>query len=325
MKTSLLTLHFFIAVFCFPICAQTLDWHTDYQKMIGLSKKENKSVLLFFNGSDWSGKGMWMKHEVLDTPSFQEKVGDQFLCFEVDFPRHKALLESAAKQNTYLKNYFQVQEIPSLVLLNPQGKVIVQMGYLPENGEQLAEDLLKIVEEDEQLIQGLVHLENHSENLRKLYQLAQDLGREEAIERILEQGLHTEDPYFLLEKYRLLVQNGKMAEPEAALLRQKMMELDPSEFKEIHFTMALIDFQQLSQNNSCPDCAVEPLNQYLNCCGNLDKFNIWRIEMMMAQLYMEADQKEKALLHAEKALQAAPDKMHDEIAHSLDYIRYLNK
>ena len=43
--------------------------------------------------------------------------------------------------------------------------------------------------------------------------------------------------------------------------------------------------------------------------------------MMIAQLYMDADNKEQALIHAEKAFNASPESMRGNIAHSLEYIR----
>ncbi len=119
----------------------------------------------------------------------------------------------------------------------------------------------------------------------------------------------------------MLVERGEKELGSTRALREKLASLDPENTRGVHFTLALIDFQDLSQKKQSPDLAVAPLVAYVNRFGSKDSGNLWRIEMMIAQHYMEADLKDKALKHAENALQAAPDRMHDEIAHSLDYIR----
>jgi protein disulfide-isomerase len=303
----------------------TLEWQTDYAKIRHISQQENKPILLFFNGSDWAGFAEKM-HEILNTPTFHEKIGTQFVCMEVDFPKQRALNQELAAQNLELKNRFKIQDFPSLLLIDAQERVIARIDYLPENGEQLVSDLLKIVEQDNELALGLQHLNlSSAPQLKKLYLIAQELGCAPSIEQILEAGLKMEDPYFCLEKYRLLVEKGEMKNEKALSLRQKLIALDSeSEFlngQGVPFTLALIDFQELSQKNYAPELAAHPLVEYLDRFGKNDQKNVWRIEMMIAGIYLDSDQWEEALKHAERAYQAAPEAMHEEIAHSLEYIR----
>ncbi|MFC2049112.1 thioredoxin family protein [Chlamydiota bacterium] len=298
-----------------------VQWHTDYPHVRTLSQQENKPALLFFNGSDWSGEAMWMKREVLSSTSFAEKAANRFVCMEVDFPEHSILSAKESSQNKELKERFHIHETPTLLLLDPQERVIAQIGYLPESGDKFAGDLLKLLEQDATLLKGLANLGQDPAVLMNLYQIAQELDRESAQEQILEAGLKSDDPFFFLEKYRMLVERGESQLDYTVALRAKLASLDPENDQGVHFTLALIDFQDLSQKNRSPEEAVQPLAAYLDRFGEKDQQNLWRLEMMIAQHYMDADCKEKALQHAEKALQAAPDKMHDEIAHSLDYIR----
>ena len=309
-----------------PVDAATL-WHTDYSQVRTLSQQDNKPVLLFFNGSDWSGEAMWMKHEVLVTKPFEEKIVGHFICMEADFPQHSQLAEHLAAQNQALKQRFLVQQTPTLLLLDHQERVIAHICYVPENGNQFANDLLRLLQQDVTLVKGLASLDHQNAGeLITLYQIAQELGREPAQEQILEAGLKNpelknQDPYFFLEKYRLLVERGEKEPGKKRALREKLASLDPENTQGVHFTLALIDFQDLSQKKQNPESAVAPLVAYIGRFGSKDPQNLWRIEMMIAQHYMEADLQDKALQHAEKALQAAPDRMHEEIAHSLDYIR----
>lgn len=302
-----------------------IQWHTEYAQARTLSKQENKPVLIFFNGSDWSGYAMKTKHEVLDGAAFQKKIGTRFIFLEADFPQHTALSQQIITQNSELRERFNVQEIPSLVLVDPQERIIARIGYLPESEEQLANDLITIIEQDVQLVEGLKNLDTRPDQLRKLYQIAQELGRLSAMEEILAAGLNTEDSYFFLEKYRMLVERGEMKSADALSLRQKLNLLDIKNRQEALFTLALIDFQELSQKKESPEVAVQPLTDYLLQFGESDHKNVWRIEMMIAQLYLDAEAREEALRHAEKALLTAPKDMYEEIAHSLNYIRSMGE
>jgi protein disulfide-isomerase len=299
-----------------------VEWQTDYARVRSLSQQENKPILLFFNGSDWVGSSMKLKQEILASPAFSTAMGNQLICMEVDFPKHTKLSESLSNQNEKLKARFKIQEFPSLVLIDPNERVIAQMSYLPENGEQLAADLLKILKQDAELSLGLQQIDDSCSPayLKKIYLLAQELGNGTAIEKILEIGIKTNDPFFCLEHYRRLVEKGEMKSERALAL----MAYDPrSELingQAIPFTVALIDFQELSASMA-PETAAQPLIEYLARFSILDQDNIWRIEMMLADVFLEADKWEEALEHAQKAYQAAPSTMHQEIAHSLDYIR----
>ncbi len=120
------------------------------------------------------------------------------------------------------------------------------------------------MEQDNQLVTGLKKLEPFPQNLRTLYHIAQELGREGAITQILDRGLQTQDSYFLLEKYRLLIEKGEIGSSDALALRKKILSIESEEAQEMHLAVAMIDFQQLSQNSrDLPDCAVAPLLEYL--------------------------------------------------------------
>jgi len=291
-----------------------IEWETDYPKAVEVSLEDEKPLLLFFTGSDWSGLGMKMKNEVLDSPSFQEKIGSQFHCLQIDFPKHTPLSSELKKQNAALKKRFKVEEYPLLLLLDSTETEIVRMGYFPESGEQLAGELLQVVAQDAELCMRLKNLPKEEMTLRRLYQLAQVLTRSEAQEIILAVGVEIGAPFFQLEKYRLLVEEGK----DARTLREKLLK---SEDYQVHFTMAMIDFQQRANTMQDPREVIKPLELYLERFGDRDEQNMWRLEMMIAQFYLDADEWGIALKHAQTAYDAAPKTVRGEIESSLIYIR----
>ena len=52
-------------------------WHTDINKAIAISKKENKPMFLFFTGSDWCGWCIKLQKEVFKTPEFTAWAKDK--------------------------------------------------------------------------------------------------------------------------------------------------------------------------------------------------------------------------------------------------------
>ncbi|MFZ0564698.1 MAG: thioredoxin family protein [Chlamydiales bacterium] len=302
------------------VASPIFGWTTQYQEALEQGSRENKPLLLYFTGSDWSGWGMKMKNEILDSKAFKEKTASSFICVEIDFPQHKSLSAEEASQNTLLKERFRVKEYPALILIDPEEREIVRLGYLPESGEQLANDLLRIVKQDGRLCQGLTKLDALSDSeLFEIYYLAQELGRTDAIDTILEAGLKLNDTFFQLEKYRLLVETGKMDSAEGRSLKEQLLA---NEAASIHFRVATIEFQELAKKPAeNRQKAIQPLEDYLARFKDKDPENVWRIEMMIAQFYLESDEWRTALKHAEIAHQTAPPTMRPTIEHSLNYIR----
>ena len=79
---------------------------------------------------------MWVVHQAeegnLRSACFQGIRGQKPVTVEIDFPQRKTLDPQLQKQNNALQEQYQVQGFPTLVLLDPQGKVIKQeSGYIP--------------------------------------------------------------------------------------------------------------------------------------------------------------------------------------------------
>ena len=127
---SFLSLVACITLCCFPALAG--GWGEDYKASLATAAKENKKVLLDFTGSDWCGWCIKLKKETFDQPAFKEFADKSLVLVEIDFPQGKTLSPEVKKQNNSLQEQYQVQGFPTLVLLNPEGKVIKQQsGYIP--------------------------------------------------------------------------------------------------------------------------------------------------------------------------------------------------
>lgn len=126
------TLLLLLLVSCLTsLSALANGWGDNYKAALATAAKENKKVLLDFTGSDWCGWCIRLKKETFDQPQFKEYADKNLVLVEVDFPQGKSLAPEVKKQNDALQEQYHVEGFPTLVLLDPQGKVIKQnVGYL---------------------------------------------------------------------------------------------------------------------------------------------------------------------------------------------------
>ena len=107
------------------------EWLTDVPKALDRAKAEKKVVLLDFTGSDWCGWCKRFDKEVFSTTEFKEYATKNLVLVEVDFPNQKKLGPELKKANDGLKNKYNVNGFPTLVVLNGEGREIGrQVGYL---------------------------------------------------------------------------------------------------------------------------------------------------------------------------------------------------
>lgn len=97
-------------------------WHTDINKAIAISKKENKPLFLFFTGSDWCGWCIKLQKEVFKTPEFTTWAKDHVVLVDLDFPRRSEQDLKIQKQNAELQQIFAVQGYPTVWFVKPSLK-----------------------------------------------------------------------------------------------------------------------------------------------------------------------------------------------------------
>lgn len=104
-------------------------WHTDFKKASALAKKQKRPMLVNFSGSDWCHWCIKLDQEVLTKDSFKKYAHEKLVLVSADFPRGKKQTEAVKKQNEALAQKFQVRGFPTVMLLDPEGKVLAQTGY----------------------------------------------------------------------------------------------------------------------------------------------------------------------------------------------------
>lgn len=231
------------------------------------------------------------------------------------------------EDNWRLKENYNIQELPTLLLVDQEGEVISHFSYMPLDAKAFASTILETYlnyEEVKQSVENSDFASLSAEELKKLYVKAKKLESTTFREKLLEAGLNKEKPtFFLLEKYAGLLVNGKKKDQEAVELRKKIVDLDPKNTQGSHLQLALLDFQG-KQNTSKKmniKSTIEPLLSYIQEFGKTDRENVWKVELMIAQHLFSKGFLSRALHHAEASYNCAPETAKAEIAQSIDYLK----
>jgi thioredoxin-related protein len=124
--------------------ADKLDWQTDLAKAQAQAKKENKLVLLDFTGSDWCGWCIKLNHDTFSKPEWADYAKKNLVLVEVDFPRSKELPDAVKKQNDALQKKYNVDGFPTILVMDPAGKVVwTKEGYLEGGPKAMIDEIEK--------------------------------------------------------------------------------------------------------------------------------------------------------------------------------------
>ncbi len=326
-------MNIFVTLLCGLICLQgfctakaeadqttKINWLTNYEEAINQSKATSKPIVLFFTGSDWCGWCNKLEEEALDTMEFAQAAGDKFIFVKLDFPLNTTLPSQQTAQNKQLQKKYDVKGFPTLIILNPQQQQIGTTGYRPGGGKQYANHLLKLVNEYSSYQSKLQNLEQQSgPDLKNLYEQANELSRVNDAALIIKKGLNSDErKFFLVERYRYLIEEGKIHDTEAIALKQELLASDPNNEEKLHYQIAVMDFEaaceEMAKDNSSPDKAVAPLVAYIDKFSSQDPVNIWRLEMLIAQVYFDKNDLSEALHYAQAAHETSPASIQPEIA-----------
>ena len=127
------------------IAAPVEGWTADYEAALAQAKKESKSVLLEFTGSDWCPPCKHMAKNVFSKKEFIDAASKDYVLVKLDFPRADKEL---AKKNKPLAEKYKIRGYPTIVLADATGKEFTRvvgakhsnvtdfLGWLKKSSEQ---------------------------------------------------------------------------------------------------------------------------------------------------------------------------------------------
>jgi protein disulfide-isomerase len=304
-----------------PLIAQSeakLNWKSSYEEGKAESKATSKPLILFFTGSDWCGYCHKLEKEVLNTPEFGELVGKQFVFVTIDFPMYKPTPE----ENKVLQKKYDIKGYPTLVIFDSDGQKIGTIGYQLGGAKPYAEHLLKMVQEHSQYkkkVSAVDSSQSSPQELKELYLKAKELGASTDAATLLARGLSSSDKgFFLMERFRAQAQEGLIHTTQAQATKQEILSLDPYNKAHSQYELALIEFEayseEMSQEVGSTEMAVQPLLEYIEHYGSGDKENVWKLQMIISQAFLDKNKFQEALDFARASYETAPDPIKSEIA-----------
>ncbi|WP_439129149.1 thioredoxin family protein [Polaribacter sp.] len=120
------------------------NWNTDFEKAKEFATKENKPIILVFQGSDWCAPCIKLDHEIWSTEIFKKYADKHFIMLQADFPRKRknALPKEQAKANGKLFETYNKNGIfPFVVVLDSSGKVLGETSYKKTTPEKYIKEL----------------------------------------------------------------------------------------------------------------------------------------------------------------------------------------
>jgi len=297
-------------------------WSFDYVAALKASREENKFLILAFVGSTWCPWSKKLISEVLASPALVQSLEKEALFVCLDFPP----LASTSPQQMSVKDAYGVEEFPCFVIVHPSGEVVAKVGFLPMLTQKFV-DLFSVRIANYQEVKNAITQDLSrcsEEKLEDLYRKAQTIAEAHYREKILHIGLKKKgNIFFLLQHYEELLKTHRFKDEAVQVCRQKILEIDPHNHKKTQFHRAMLEFQVLSISLAKKrlEKAIQPLVEYIEVHGASDKENLWKAEMTIAQFLFSRGQYEKALMHAEASLRAAPDPFKEEIVLTVDYLK----
>jgi protein disulfide-isomerase len=164
--------------------------------------------------------------------------------------------------------------------------------------------------------------------LKLLFDKAKELSLSDDANKIIKLGMDSDlSLFFQTERYRFLANEGQIHNQEAVSLKQQLLAADANNEKQIPYNLAVIEFESfcdhMDKENYAPELAVAPLVSYIEKFGIKDKENLWRLEMIISQVFLDKNQMADALKYAQKSYDSAPASVQSEIATAIQNIKSL--
>lgn len=112
-----------------------LPWTTDYEQAMNVAKTSSLPVYLYFTGSTWCIWCKKMEDEIHNQDAFRQKMVGKFIFVKIDLPVGGQSSETTKK----LLQQYNIQGVPSIIILSPQGTELGRFRYQRISPDQYAD------------------------------------------------------------------------------------------------------------------------------------------------------------------------------------------
>jgi len=121
-------------------------WLEDYDAVKERAVALERPILMWFTGSDWC---IWCKRledEHLSRDVFKTFAKENLVLLKLDFPRNIAQSDELKAQNQTLREAWNINGYPTLIMTQVDGSPLGQRGYLQQSPEAFVADLRAMME-----------------------------------------------------------------------------------------------------------------------------------------------------------------------------------
>jgi thiol-disulfide isomerase/thioredoxin len=211
--------------------AWAAEWMTDLEAAKAKAAAENKAVLIDFTGSDWCGWCIRLRKQVLDTPAFEAYAKDKFVLMEVDVPQNPKFDKNLRARNQKICEDFGVAGFPTLLVITPQGDVVGGFSGFKSSVTEAAKPL-------DAALAAAGHI-RQAESQQGAEKLAS-----------------------LVKAYNNIPED---LQPQAAGLRQRIIQLDPQD------TSGIGRQQRIQEQREAVTAAIDAAATPAEACAAVDK------------------------------------------------------
>jgi len=126
----------------------TITWSGDFNNAVNTAANENKLIVINFSGSDWCGPCIRLRHEILESATFENYAKNHLVLVRADFPRQKKNQLDAAqvKRNEALADKYNPDgNFPLTLVVDKNGKVLKKWdGFPNESPEGFVDEIRHI-------------------------------------------------------------------------------------------------------------------------------------------------------------------------------------
>lgn len=107
----------------------SVDWLTDYSAAKAMAEIEGKPILINFTGSDWCAGCIRLNKEIFSKPVFINYANEHLILLKIDFPLGVQQEESLINQNNFLYDHFEIEGLPTVILVDSEVEIYREYGY----------------------------------------------------------------------------------------------------------------------------------------------------------------------------------------------------
>jgi thiol-disulfide isomerase/thioredoxin len=113
------------------------DWPQDLELAKQMAAREDKDLLVLFDGSDWCPYSQRLARQVFFTSTFHSRAPQSFVLVFIDSPRGPAARAKVQdpQRNAQLQERLGIEGYPTVVLMDAQGRPYAVTGYRPGSAD----------------------------------------------------------------------------------------------------------------------------------------------------------------------------------------------